>query len=70
MDLLAMLLWVAAGAGVVAVAVAFARPSLRRPALIVAAMLFLPVGVLGILSIGVVFLAAAATCLAFAFARG
>lgn len=63
MDLLAALLWAGAGGGVIAVVVGLARPARRRPALILAAALFLPIGILGILSIGIVFLVAALLCL-------
>lgn len=61
--LLAVVLWTSAALGVLAIVVASSRPSKRRPALLVAALLFLPIGVLGILSIGIFFLAAAALCL-------
>ena len=64
--LIASALWAAAALGVVSVIVAIRQPSRRRVALLLAALLFLPIGVLGILSIGVVFLVAAAVCLAFA----
>lgn len=61
--LIAVTLWAGAALGVVAVIVAVRRPAQRRLALLLAALLFLPIGVLGILSIGIVFLVAAAVCL-------
>ena len=61
--LLAMVLWGAAGLGVFAAISAIALPRLRRVLFVVAAVLFLPIGVMGILSIGVVFLVAAAACI-------
>ena len=64
--LIASVLWAGAALGVVAVIVAIRHPSRRRVALLLAALLFLPIGVLGILSVGVVFLVAAAVCLTFA----
>ncbi len=64
--LIASLLWAGAALGVVAVIVAIRQPSRRRVALLLAALLFLPIGILGILSIGAVFLVAAAVCLGFA----
>lgn len=63
MDLLGTSLWVGAGGGVLSVIVAVAAPARRRAALLIAAMLFVPIGVLGILSVGVVFLVAAVLCL-------
>lgn len=63
MDLLGALLWAGAGGGVISVIVAVARPQRRRAALLVAGVLFVPIGVLGILSIGVSFLVAAILCL-------
>ena len=63
MDLLGTLLWAGAVGGVIAVVVGLAQPSRRRVALILAAVLFLPIGILGILSIGILFLAAALACL-------
>ena len=68
--LIAVGLWAGAALGVLAVVVAVATPSKRRVALLAAALLFLPIGVLGILSVGAVFLLAAAVCLlAAAFSR-
>ena len=58
-----MTLWTGAALGVAAAVVAIARPSSRRWALLLAALLFLPIGVFGILSIGAVFLLASALCL-------
>ncbi len=69
--LLAMVLWGAAAFGVIAAISAITLPRLRRVLFLVAAVLFLPIGVLGILSIGVVFLLAAVACLVAAvLARG
>lgn len=65
---LALLLWGLAAAGVVAVVLAVTVPRLRVRLLVAAAVLFLPIGILGILSIGWLFLAAAAGCLAAAVA--
>ena len=59
-------LWGGALLGVLAVIVAVRRPARRRVALLLAALSFLPIGVLGILSVGAVFLAAAVVCLASA----
>lgn len=64
--LVASALWGGAALGVVAVIVAIRQPSKRRVGLLLAALLFLPIGVLGVLSVGAVFLVAAAACLAFA----
>lgn len=64
--LIRVAMWAGAALGVLAVIVAVRRPSRRRVALLLAALLFLPIGVLGILSVGAVFLVAAAMCLAFA----
>jgi hypothetical protein len=60
--LLAMVLWGAAALGVIAAIAAIALPRLRRVLFVVAAVLFLPIGVLGIMSIGAVFLVAAGAC--------
>ncbi len=62
MDLLAGALWAGAVAGALAVVVAVGRPDRRRGWLLAAASLFLPIGILGILSIGALFLLAAAAC--------
>lgn len=64
--LVAVMLWTLAVSGMLAVAVAAARPSKRRVALVAAAVLFLPIGVFGILSVGGIFLAAALVCLVLA----
>lgn len=56
MDLLAILLWAGTIGGVVAVVVGVVQPSRRRAALILAAVLFLPIGILTIMTIGVMFL--------------
>jgi hypothetical protein len=63
MDLFAALLWAAAAGGVVALALAAAMPGRRRTWLLTAGVLFLPIGVLGILSVGIFFLVAAVLCL-------
>jgi hypothetical protein len=65
--LLAVVLWGAAALGVIAAISAIALPQLRRVLFFVAAVLFLPIGVLGIMSIGAAFLVAAAACLVAAF---
>ncbi|MQB02268.1 MAG: hypothetical protein GEU78_18845 [Actinobacteria bacterium] len=62
MNTLTIVWWGATLGGVVAALVAVLTPSGRRPALLVAASLFLISGVLGILSIGVVFLVLAVVC--------
>jgi hypothetical protein len=49
--------------GVVAAISAIALPRLRTALFVVAAVLFLPIGVLGIMSVGVVFLVAAGACI-------
>lgn len=61
-DVLIVIWYVAAASGLVSVVVAVARPAARRPALLVGAAAFGIAGLLGILSIGVVLLAAAAVC--------
>jgi hypothetical protein len=60
---IAVVLWGAAALGVIAAVSAVALPRRRSVLFLVAAVLFLPIGVLGILSIGVVFLAAVVACL-------
>jgi hypothetical protein len=65
-DWLAVGLWTGALGGFIAVVAAIALPHRRRAALLVGAALFLPIGVLGILSIGIVFLIAAVACVTFA----
>lgn len=62
----AVALWAGAGLGLLAVIAAVVRPAQRRTLLLVAALLFLPIGVFGIMSVGAVFLVAAVVCLAFA----
>jgi hypothetical protein len=62
-NVLAMLAWAGAGGSAICVAVALVRPARRRVALVLAAFLLLPIGILGILSIGIFFLAAAVLCL-------
>jgi hypothetical protein len=66
-DWLAVGLWTGALGGVIAVVAAIVLPHRRRAALLVGAALFLPIGVLGILSIGIVFLIAAVACVIVAF---
>ncbi len=63
---IAVALWGMAAAGIGAVAVSIAVPARRRVALVVAACLFLPIGIAGILSIGSLFLLAAVMCLVVA----
>ena len=60
-------LWASVLLGLAAIVFAIARPDRRRVALLVAAAALLPIGVLGILTIGWVFLVAAAVCLTSAF---
>lgn len=62
MDLLGVIWWGSAAGGFVSVAVAVTVPSRRRAALVVASLLFLVAGGLGILSIGIVFIVAASVC--------
>ncbi len=64
--LVAALLWTGAALGATSVLVAIRAPRHRRLALIVAALLFLPIGIFGIMSIGAVFIVAAAACVAAA----
>jgi hypothetical protein len=59
MELLGAIWWGSAAGGLASVAVAVAMPSRRRTALLVASLLFLVAGVLGILSIGIAFIVAA-----------
>lgn len=66
----AVVLWAGAGLGLLAVIAAVVRPSQQRRSLLVAALLFVPIGVFGISSIGAVFLVAAVICLAFAASGG
>lgn len=61
-DVLTVIWYVAALSGVVSVIVSIVRPAAHRPALLVGAVCFWIAGVLGILSIGVVFLVAAVIC--------
>lgn len=63
MDLLAVLLWAGAFGGILLVLFAIVHPSRRWRWLLIAALLFLPIGILGILSVGAFFLIAAALCL-------
>lgn len=56
-------LWMGALGGIAAIAVAITTPARRRSALVVAALVFLPLGVLGLLSVGAAFLALSAGCL-------
>ncbi len=67
MDALAIALWVGAFGGLIAMGsgvLGFTRR--RSTAFLIAAALFLPIGVFGILSIGAAFLALALTCLVLA----
>jgi hypothetical protein len=59
---LAIGLWTGAIGGLIAAVFAVVLPHRRRAALLVGAGLFLPIGVLGILLIGIVFLIAAVGC--------
>lgn len=61
-DLLGVIFWGSAVGAVASVVVAVTMPLHRRVALLVASLLFLVAGVLGILSIGIVFIAAAIVC--------
>jgi len=70
MDLLAIVLWAGAVGGVSAVVFAIVVPPRRQAWLIVAAVLFVPIGILGILSIGVLFLGAALACAVAAVLSG
>lgn len=63
---LAVGLWAVALAGVAAIVVAVVRPRVRRIALLAAATAFLPIGVLGILSVGAAFLITSVVCLVVA----
>jgi hypothetical protein len=65
-DWLAVGLWAGALGGVIAVVAAVVLPHRRRAALLAGAALFLPIGVLGILSIGTFFLIAAVACVTVA----
>jgi hypothetical protein len=65
-DWLAVGLWTGALAGDIAVIAGALLPHHRRAALLAAAGLFLPIGVMGILSIGILFLIAAAVCVTVA----
>lgn len=62
MDALSMIWWGSTIVAIVAVAVGVAVPIRRRQALVVAAVLFMVAGVLGILSIGIIFVLAAVAC--------
>ncbi len=53
-----------------AAASAIALPGPRRGGYLIAAVLFLPIGVLGLASVGIVFLAAAAACIVAAVLAG
>ena len=66
MDLLGVIFWGFAAGGFASVAVAVGMPPRRRAALLVASLFFLVAGVLGILSIGIVFIVAAIVCVAVA----
>ena len=62
MDLLGLIWWGSAVGGLAAVAVAMTMPSRRHAALLMASLLFLVAGALGILSIGIIFIVAAIAC--------
>lgn len=62
MEALTIIWWFAATTGITAVVVSLVRPAARRTALLVSAGAFAVAGVLGILSIGVIFLVAASAC--------
>lgn len=62
MDLLGLIWWGSAVGGFASIALAVAVPSRRRSALLVASLLFLLAGVLGVLSIGILFVVAAIVC--------
>ena len=68
MEALSLAAWSSAVTGVVALPVAALRASVRRTALATAAAGFAVAGVLGILSIGLIFIILAVLC-AFAAAR-
>lgn len=67
---IAVALWAGAALGLSAVTVAVMRPPKRRRMLLVAALLFLPIGVFGILSIGSIFVVAAVSCAVIAAFSG
>lgn len=54
--------WLATTTGVAAVVISLVRPDVRRPAMLVGVAAFTVSGVLGILSIGILFLVAAGVC--------
>ena len=62
MTALTVVFFLALAGAVASCATAIVRPSVRPLALVAAAVCFLVAGVLGILSIGVLFIAAAAVC--------
>lgn len=66
MSVLAVVVYAAMVTGAVAAVAALAVPRLRRQLFWLAAGMFTVVGVLGILSIGILFLAAAAACVVVA----
>ena len=66
MNILTVVVYGAMAAGAVAAVAAVAVPRLRRQLFWLAAGMFTVVGVLGILSIGILFLAAAAVCVVLA----
>lgn len=61
-DVLTVIWYAAALSGFVSVVVSVVRPTMRRPALLVGAAAFGLAGILGILSIGVLFIVAAIVC--------
>ena len=70
MSVLTVVVYAAMVTGAMAVVAALAVPRLRRQLFWLAAGLFTVVGVLGILSIGILFLAAAAVCVWMATRTG
>jgi hypothetical protein len=61
-DVLVAVWWFSACAGAVALVGAAVSPAVRRHALLAAAVLLFVAGVLGLPSIGIVFIAASAVC--------
>lgn len=61
-DPLTIIWWLATVTGIAGVVVSLVRPAVRRTALLIGAAAFTVAGVLGILSIGIIFLAAAVAC--------
>lgn len=61
-EALTIIWWLAAATGITAVVISLVRPEARRAALLAGAGAFAVAGVLGILSIGIIFLVAAVVC--------